>query len=240
LLAAVVQLLLGVGLLVRQTARLAIIASIVWALGLWYLSEGLGGLASGQASLLTGAPGAALLYAVIAAAAWPKGASDQPPARWLLSAWALLWVGGAALQLLPGENSGTAVANLLTANADQAPHWLAWIDTLAGDWASRNGALAVSGLVAVEFLVGVGVVPRRTRTWALAVGLVLSIAIWVVGQDLGQLYSSQATDPNSAPLIALMAVALLARSGERAVRPDSPTADPPRRWLHARNPSSER
>jgi hypothetical protein len=45
---------------------------------------------------------------------------------------------------------------------------------------------------------------------AVAAGLVLSIAIWVFGQDLGQLYSGQATDPNSAPLIALMAVALLA------------------------------
>jgi hypothetical protein len=42
---------------------------------------------------------------------------------------------------------------------------------------------------------------------------VLSIAIWVLGQDLGQLYSGQATDPNSAPLIALLAVVLLARSG---------------------------
>jgi hypothetical protein len=59
--------------------------------------------------------------------------------------------------------------------------------------------------------VGAGALPSRTRLWAVAVGLVLSIAIWVFGQDLGQLYSGQATDPNSAPLIALMALALLAR-----------------------------
>jgi hypothetical protein len=38
---------------------------------------------------------------------------------------------------------------------------------------------------------------------------VLALAIWVVGQDLGQLYSGQATDPNAAPLIALMAIAIL-------------------------------
>jgi hypothetical protein len=80
-----------------------------------------------------------------------------------------------------------------------------------GAWASRNGTLVVSGLAAAEFLVGVTALSRRTRTWALAVGLVSSIAIWVIGQDLGQLYSGQATDPNSAPLIALMAVVLLAR-----------------------------
>jgi len=102
---------------------------------------------------------------------------------------------------------------LLTGSAGAAPQWLAPLDTSVATWASHNGALAVYGLAAVEFLVGAAALSRRTRTWALAVGLLLSIAIWVIGQDLGQLYSGQATDPNSAPLIALMAVALLARSG---------------------------
>jgi hypothetical protein len=54
------QLLLGVGLLVPRTARVTLAASIAWALGVWYLGEGLGGLASGHASLITGAPGSAL------------------------------------------------------------------------------------------------------------------------------------------------------------------------------------
>jgi hypothetical protein len=38
---------------------------------------------------------------------------------------------------------------------------------------------------------------------------VIALAIWLIGQDLGQLYSGKATDPNSGPLIALMAVALI-------------------------------
>ena len=211
-----VQLLLGVGLLVRRTARVTLAASIVWALGLWYLGEGLSGLASGHASLLTGAPGSALLYAVLAAAAWPRVSSDQAPARWLAWAWALLWVGAAAFQLAPGQNSGSAAASLLTGSAEEAPQWLAPLDTSVATWASHHGGLAVYGLAAVEFLVGVAALSRRTRTWALAVGFVLSIAIWVIGQDLGQLYTGQATDPNSAPLIALMAVALLAGSGTAA------------------------
>jgi hypothetical protein len=41
---------------------------------------------------------------------------------------------------------------------------------------------------------------------------------WVLGQDLGQLYSGQATDPNSGPLIALMAIALLAGGRGLSVR----------------------
>src|SRR6267378_7027780 len=54
---ATVQLLIGLGLLVPRTARLALAASLPWSLGAWLFGEGLSGLASGHASLLTGAPG---------------------------------------------------------------------------------------------------------------------------------------------------------------------------------------
>jgi hypothetical protein len=42
-----------------------------------------------------------------------------------------------------------------------------------------------------------------------AAGLLVVTAIWVIGQDFGQLYTGQATDPNTAPLIGVLAVALL-------------------------------
>jgi hypothetical protein len=91
---AAIQLLLGVGLLVPRAARLALAASIAWALGVSYFGEGLSGLASGHASLLTGAPGSALVYALLAAAAWPRGdASREGPAPWLPFASAVVWVG---------------------------------------------------------------------------------------------------------------------------------------------------
>jgi hypothetical protein len=94
---------------------------------------------------------------------------------------------------------------------------LTQIDAALARWTGRNGALAVSLLAVIPLLVGVGALWRRSRTWAVAFGLVLSVAIWVFGQDLGQLYSGQATDPNSAPLIALMALGVLA-SGRTAGR----------------------
>jgi hypothetical protein len=236
LLFAATQLLIAIGLLARRTARLALAASIGWALGLWYLGEGLSGMASGHASLITGAPGSALLYAVLAAAAWPSRTSEQAPASWLAPAWALLWVGAALLQLLPGQNTGPALASSLTAGAEGAPHWLSQLDTALGKWASQNGTLAVSALAATELLIGAAALSRRTRIFALAAGLVLSIAIWFTGQDLGQLYSGQATDPNSAPLIALMAIVVLAR-------PKNPTPlnrqpqRPPRHAPYAPSPA---
>jgi hypothetical protein len=206
-----IQLLLGVGLLVRRTARVTLAASIVWALLVWYLAEGLSGLASGHASLITGAPGSALLYAVLAAAAWPRGdSSREAPATWLPFAWAVLWLGAALYQALPGQNTGDAVASSLTAGTDGAPQWLASLDNSAGTWVAQHGLLVVILLVVVEGLIGVGALARRTRTAAVACGLALTLATWVLGQDLGQLYTGQATDPNSGPLVALMAVALLA------------------------------
>jgi hypothetical protein len=70
-------------------------------------------------------------------------------------------------------------------------------------------------LIVAEVMIGLTALRRSSRTLAAAAGFVLALAIWVLGQDLGQLYSGQATDPNSGPLIALMAVALIRRREPR-------------------------
>jgi hypothetical protein len=77
---ATIQLAIGLGLLWRRTSRAALAATIVWALGVWWLAEGLGGILTGSASPVTGAPGAALIYVVIAVLAWPprSGAAAAP------------------------------------------------------------------------------------------------------------------------------------------------------------------
>jgi hypothetical protein len=209
---ATTQLLIGLGLLVPRTARLALAASLPWVLGVWFFGEGLSGLAGGHASLLNGAPGAVLLYGVLALAAWPRrDRPDDAPARWLPLAWAVLWVGGAVFQALPGQNTGAAVADAVTGADAGAPHWLNRLETFVGDFASHHGLAVVVALVVVEALIGLAALHWRSRTVAAMAGFVMALAIWVVGQDFGQLYSGQATDPNSGPLIALMAVAVVAR-----------------------------
>ncbi|MDE3070790.1 MAG: hypothetical protein KGJ43_08695, partial [Acidobacteriota bacterium] len=89
---ATAQLALGLGLLWRRTVRLALAASIAWSLAVWWLGEGFGGVLSGTASPLTGAPGAVILYALLALLAWPSArggaslASSSVLGRWAVPA----------------------------------------------------------------------------------------------------------------------------------------------------------
>jgi len=59
-------------------------------------------------------------------------------------------------------------------------------------------------------LIGVGGLAERPWRKAAAVaGAVVATTFWVLGQNIGQLYSGQATDPNTGPVIVLMALALI-------------------------------
>jgi hypothetical protein len=99
----------------------------------------------------------------------------------------------------PEQNTGPELASTFSAGA---PGGLS-------AWTSSHGTPVVAALVVAEALIGVGALDRWSRGPAVAAGFVLALAIWMVGQDFGQLWTGQATDPNTAPLIALMAVAIL-------------------------------
>jgi hypothetical protein len=81
---AALQIALGLGLAWRPAVRPALAGSVVWGLAVWGLGEGLGGLLTGTASPVEGAPGAALLYAVTAVLLWPprpEGSSTSAGAQ---------------------------------------------------------------------------------------------------------------------------------------------------------------
>lgn len=69
---AAVELCTGGWLVTRPASRPALAASAGWALVVWVAGEGLGGLTAGVSSVLTGYPGAALLYALAAAVLFPR------------------------------------------------------------------------------------------------------------------------------------------------------------------------
>jgi len=189
---------------------------VAWAAGIWWFGEGLGGLATGNASVVTGAPGAVLLYGVLALAVWPatddrnpRDADDAAIAGWFPFAWLILWIGGALLQLLPSQR-GTAALHDQLGSADGTPAWLTSLHHLAGTVLSHAGSAPFIALVAAMVLIGVGgLAGRPWRTAAAVAGAVVATTFWVLGQNIGELYSDQATDPNTGPLIVLMALALV-------------------------------
>jgi len=243
---AVVQLALGTGLLNPRTARRALAASVGWALAVWYLGEGLGGLFGGGASLLTGAPGAALVYAVVAAAAAPPragraGASDGRPARWTAAAWAALWIGGAVLQLLPGSDTNDTVAMSVAMTGSDAPAWLAAISNHLAALIPYGGVSVAVDLVVLQAFVGAGaLLAGRAGRAAVWTGIGLSLGYWLAGQGLGQFWSGLATDPATAPVMILLGAAVLgAGPGARRARRDRPLSQvvwPPARVLAGAGP----
>ena len=115
LLIGVVQVLLGLGflLLPDRWVKELVIASIVWALIVWYGGEGMSMLLTGTASILTGAPGAVLLYPLLGFAVYPRkmstadsqsatrkagddGLLSRKYLRWVLAGF---WLFGALLQV---------------------------------------------------------------------------------------------------------------------------------------------
>ncbi len=75
---AAVQLLLGLGIAGRRTVRVALAASIAWSLAVWWLGEGLGGVLTPAASPVSGAPGAVIIYALLAVLLWPHDRPGRP------------------------------------------------------------------------------------------------------------------------------------------------------------------
>jgi hypothetical protein len=213
---ATIQLLIGLGIAIRPTARLALAASIAWALGVWWFGEGLGGVLSGGASPLNGAPGGVILYALLAVLLWPADRETGAPfpaaratgghvARAL---WLVLWLSLAYFAVTPASRAPGAVTGMISGMTDGEPRWLSWL--MNGAASLLGGAeLATSIALAVALVViAAGVyLPAPVARGTLLLAVVVSLLIWVFAQALGGILAGGATDPNSGPLLALLALA---------------------------------
>lgn len=208
---ASIQLGLGLGLVVRRWATAALRGTVAWSLGVWVLGEGMGGIWSGHASLLTGAPGPALLYLLVAAAAWARSDRDmdRPVSEWVLAGWAAVWGVGAMLQSLPGQASAAALAGTVSDAARMGPAWLAPAGRVLASCLGAGGTVGLAVVIALEVALGAAVFagPLAARATAV-IGALGAVALWVFGQGLGQLFSGSATDPNSGPLLVLLSAAV--------------------------------
>jgi hypothetical protein len=212
---ATIQLLLGLGIAWRPTVKIALAASIVWSLAVWWLGEGLGSVLTGGASPVNGAPGAVMIYALLAVLLWPVARDHQAlfvagravgvhAARAL---WLVLWGSLAYFVLTPASRAPQATSSMISDMASGEPRWLAWIDNHAASALSHDG-LAVSIALAIALIVvAIGVfLPSPAVRATLLLALVLAAAIWLA-EGLGAVLTGSGTDPNSGPLLALLAIA---------------------------------
>jgi hypothetical protein len=211
----VVQFLIAFGIAFRPTVRVALAGSVVWSLLVWWFGEGFGGVLAGTASPLTGAPGAVILYAVLAVILWPPGPGSSDAAftaahpvgvRPSKVIWVVVWGSLAGLALF--GSSTRHAASLLSGMSDGEPRWLADLDHHAAALAAGRGlAIAlVTGLVLAGIALSVFLPARPARVMIVA-AIVVGLVVWVVGEDFGQLFSGSATDPDSGPLLVLLAAA---------------------------------
>ena len=210
------QLLLGLGLIWRRTARVALVCSVPWALGVWAIGEGFGGMFMQGTSLLTGAPGAALIYALLAVmllciaadTTVPEGRIGRAGLRMGAAGWALIWTAGALLEL-EGTNHAAAVPGAQIANGNAGePAPFRWMDAGTGHLIGQHGYLFALLLGLLAVFAGWGIFVPAWRRACLVTGIVVAVFVGLVGQDLGAVFTGHGTDPGSGPLLILLALAL--------------------------------
>jgi hypothetical protein len=234
---AAIQLLLGLGIAWRPAVKLALAGSVAWSLAVWWLGEGLGGVLAGTASPLNGAPGPVLLYALLAVLLWPadrhpavraptvraptlgaptvRAPTVRAPAapftaaravgrRVAQASWLVVWLSLAALALLPASR---AIGRTVADTTPGEPAWLAWTDAHAASALTRHGLLAAVVLAVVLVIVASGTfLPRRAARAVIVLAVALAAALWLA-QGLGGILTGSATDPDTGPLLALLALA---------------------------------
>ncbi len=227
---AVIQILLGLGIAWRPSVKTALGASIVWSCAVWWFGEGLGGVIAGTAHVVSGAPGAVLLYAVLAVLLWPSDRGG-PDAAFIAAravgeraariVWVLLWGGLSIVALLGPNRSATGLRDVVRDLGDGEPRWLGSLDQHVANVLGHRG-LAVSIVLAVVLgLIALSVyLPLRPARAMVAVALMASLVIWIFGENFGQVFSGSASDPSSGPLLALVALAYWRRLPQAKATPD--------------------
>jgi hypothetical protein len=209
------QVALGVGLLGGgRAARWARPASVAWALSVWVVGEGFGGMFMGGSSVLNGAPGSALLYALATLVLWPRRDADGTApnggalGRWAVGTWTAVWMAVALLEVAGPNHLPFVPGAEIRNGGDGEPAPLAALNHLVGRLVGFHGAELALALGLAATAVAVLPLWRPARRPALVAGMVLLSFLGLVGGDLGGIFTGAGTDPGLAPLGVLLGLAL--------------------------------
>jgi hypothetical protein len=209
-----IQFLIAFGIIYRRTCKPALVLSIVWSLGVWWFGEGLGAIFSGGATTFGGGPGGVLFYALAAVLLWPSPGSDRPfvAARTVgvtaaKAIWVVMWALLALFSVVGSGRSPQALHDLVAGLNVGQPGWLMRINRSSEALFLHHGTTLAVLLAAVCLVIAVGVfLPPQLTQLTVVVAVVVFAVILVAVQDVGGILAGGMTDPNSAPLVILIAL----------------------------------
>ena len=210
---ALIELLIGFAIAYRPTVRYGLLACLCWVPFLWFFAEGLGGMTAGTGPF-GGAPGASILYGALAVLLWPTDRTGVSEAvrfvgtRVAQIVWLVLWGLLAVLSFLPHNTAADSISTAISNNVSGTPLWYTWLLDHAASWTSGRGAEVSITLGVLLVLVALSVLAkdRRVVRAGLVLAIVISAVIWVFGEGLGMPFMGMATDPDSGPLLAIIAI----------------------------------
>ena len=210
---ALIEILIGFAIAYRPTVRYGLLACLGWVPFLWFFAEGLGGMTAGTGPF-GGAPGASILYGALAVLLWPTdrtGASEAVRfvgARTARIVWLVLWGLLAVLSFLPHNTAADSISDTISNNVSGTPLWYTWLLNHAASWTAGRGAEVSITLGVLLALVALSVLAedRRVVRAGLVLAIVISAVIWVFGEGLGMPFMGMATDPDTGPLLAVIAI----------------------------------
>jgi len=196
--------------------------SVVWGIVVWLCGEGAGQLLTGVASFYTGAPGGVLLYVILAVLLLIP---DLKARRFVqVAGW--IFILGAALQLQGAFWTLDGVQGAAMAAMMEPVHILNAFPTYVSTMLGLNPVLSNWLLVFVPLAIGLALLLKPSRATGI-VALIFLFLVWWVGQDFGGLSTvptAVATDPGTAPLLALFLLPLFfgARAKHASEQPRLP------------------
>ena len=129
-------------------------------------------------------------------------------ARTARALWLVLWGSLAYFAVTAANRSAQGLHDMVAGMSAGEPGWLTSIGRGGASLLAHRGLAASVVLAVLLAVVAVGIfLPVPAARAALVLAVVVALVIWVVGQQLGGMLAGGATDPDSGPLLVLLALA---------------------------------
>ncbi len=210
------QVGIGIGMLTargRNVRRLVGYVGLLWSLSIFAFGEGFGMIFTKGASIIGGAPGAAIFYAfasLLLIIDFNEGEDERANrlGRRFIGGYFFL---GALLQALPFEGffTSSGISGIFTAMSSMPmPSWILHDQASIGAFVGTAPALWNLIFTLIFLVIGAVIFFDLSPNAGGVAALVVSFAMWFAGMGFGFLFPA-ATDPNSGVVIFVILGALL-------------------------------